>query len=66
MANVRIFNNADGTITLKHGRLVEHIDRRDKTWAEIADEIKWRAITIGIKVDSNVNALIQNLRDIGA
>lgn len=66
MANVRLFRNADGTITLKRGSLVEHIDPRGKTKAEVVDEIKWRAITIGIKVDSSVNTLIQNLRDIGA
>lgn len=47
MAAIKIINNADGTITVRVGRAVEHIDPRSKTKGEVFDAVKYAAISKG-------------------
>jgi hypothetical protein len=60
MAALRIQQNRDGTVTVRRGRAVEHIDARGKTKAELFDAVRYAAITMGTRV-SDV-ALIEALQ----
>jgi hypothetical protein len=48
--NLRISFNADGTITVRVGRSIEHIGIEGKTKAEIFDAVKWAAISKGATI----------------
>lgn len=43
--NVRLSRNADGTITVRVGRSVEHIDTFGKTKAQVYDALRWALIS---------------------
>jgi hypothetical protein len=51
VAAVKIIQNKDGTVTVRHGRIVSHIDIRGLPLLEAIDEVRWAAIGIGIVVD---------------
>jgi hypothetical protein len=50
MAAARIIQNRDGTVTVRHGRLVAHVDTRGLTLHEMIDRVRWAAIMYGISV----------------
>ncbi len=51
MASLQIHRNADGTITVKVGRAIEHISTDGKTKAQIFDALKYAAISKGANLD---------------
>lgn len=43
--NVRLSKNRDGTITVRVGRAVEHVDPNGKSKAELFDAVRWALIS---------------------
>ena len=50
MAAAQIIQNKDGTVTVKHGREIAHVDVRGMTLFEAIDAVRWAAIGAGIAV----------------
>lgn len=50
MATLKVIRNADGTVTVRVGRAVEHIDATNKDKAQLFDAVKWAARSKGASV----------------
>lgn len=50
MAALRIIQNADGTVTVRYGKVVAHVDVRGMTLAEAIDHVRWAAVGVGIAI----------------
>lgn len=61
MPSARISHNADGTITVKVGRMVEHIDPLGKDKGEVFDAVKTAAFSKGARVsDITITEILFN------
>lgn len=61
MPSARISHNADGTITVKVGRMVEHIDPTGKDKGQVFDAVKTAAFSKGAKVsDVTITEILFN------
>jgi hypothetical protein len=50
MSELRV-SASQGIVTIRVGRMIEHIDGRGKTADELYDAIKWAAISKGVSKD---------------
>ena len=61
--NVKLSRNADGTVTVRVGRMVEHIDPDGKSKGELFDAVKWALISKGATLsDIQITEALQRLR----
>lgn len=62
--NVKLSRNADGTITVRVGRAVEHVDPIGKTHAQLFDAVKWALVSKSATLDDL--QIAERLQQIGA
>jgi len=62
MTAFRFKRNDDGTVTIKEGRKVCHIDLRGKSREEAADALRWGAMGVGIVVNRELADIILRTR----
>lgn len=59
MASLKVIHNTDGTITVRVGRAVEHIDATTKDKAQLFDAVKWAARSKGAAIsDEQLTAIL--------